>query len=78
LRERLVETRVRFKRLTAQEIDAYVATGEWAGKAGGYGIQGRAERFVLALNGSFSAVVGLPLYETAALLEGAGLAAFTR
>jgi septum formation protein len=78
LRERLVETRVRFKRLTDHEIESYVATREWDGKAGGYGIQGRAEKFVLSLNGSFSAVVGLPLYETAALLEGAGLSAFSR
>ncbi len=77
-RQRLVETRVRFKRLTDQEIETYVATREWDGKAGGYGIQGRAEKFVLSLNGSFSAVVGLPLYETAALLEGAGVDAFTR
>lgn len=78
LRERLVETRVRMKRLTAQEIDAYVASREWAGKAGGYGVQGRAGKFVLSLSGSYTAVVGLPLYETAALLEGAGVAAFTR
>jgi septum formation protein len=78
LRERLVETRVRFKRLTAQEIDAYIASGEWEGKAGGYGVQGRAGKFVLSINGSYTAIVGLPLYETAALLEGAGLSAFSR
>jgi septum formation protein len=78
LRERLVETRVRFKRLTAAEIDAYVASREWEGKAGGYAIQGRAGKFVLSLSGSYSAVVGLPLYETAALLESAGVPAFTR
>lgn len=78
LRERLVETRVRFKRLTAAEIDGYIASGEWRGKAGGYAIQGRAGKFALSISGSYSCVVGLPLYETAALLEGAGLAAFTR
>lgn len=78
LRERLVETRVRFKRLTAVEIDGYIAGGEWRGKAGGYAIQGRAGKFALSISGSYSCVVGLPLYETAALLESAGLAAFTR
>ncbi|MGE0045927.1 MAG: nucleoside triphosphate pyrophosphatase, partial [Hyphomonadaceae bacterium] len=72
LRERVVETRVTFKRLSPGEIDAYIASGEWRGKAGGYAIQGRAARFVRALNGSYSAVVGLPLFETANLLEGAG------
>jgi septum formation protein len=69
---RLVETRVRFKRLTAQEIDAYIESGEWRGKAGGYGVQGRAGAFVTDLQGSYSAVVGLPLYETLALLQGLG------
>jgi nucleoside triphosphate pyrophosphatase len=78
LAERFVTTRVRFKRLTAREIDAYVASGEWEGKAGGYAIQGRAGKFVLSINGSYSSVVGLPLYETAALLESAGLTAFAR
>ncbi len=76
--ERLVATRVTFKRLTGQEIDAYLRSGEWEGKAGGYAIQGRAAKFVTALSGSYSAVVGLPLYETAALLEGAGRPAFAR
>ncbi|MGY2046981.1 Maf-like protein [Methylobacterium sp. JK268] len=71
-RERLVETRVRFKRLAAREIDAYVASGEWKGKAGGYAIQGLAGSFVVKLVGSYSAVVGLPLYETVGLLEGEG------
>jgi MAF protein len=71
---RLSATRVRFKRLIAPEIDAYAASGEWRGKAGGYGVQGRAGAFVLDLSGSFTGVVGLPLYETAALLEGAGMA----
>src|SRR5579872_994962 len=69
---RLSETRVRFKRLTAAEIDAYLASGEWAGKAGAYGVQGRAGAFVTALNGSYTGVVGLPLYETRALLIGLG------
>jgi septum formation protein len=71
-RERLVETRVRFKRLSAREIDAYLASGEWRGKAGGYAIQGLAGSFVVKLVGSYSAVVGLPLYETVGLLEGEG------
>jgi septum formation protein len=69
---RLVCTVVRFKRLAAAEIDAYIAAGEWRGKAGGYAIQGRAAAFVPAINGSYSNVVGLPLYETVALLRGLG------
>jgi septum formation protein len=69
---RLVETRVRFKRLTAAEVDGYLRSGEGLGKAGGYGVQGRAGGFVMALQGSYSAVVGLPLYETANLLQGLG------
>lgn len=69
---RLVETRVRFKRLTAHEIDAYIESGEWRGKAGGYGVQGRAGAFVIQMQGSYTAVVGLPLYETLALLRGLG------
>jgi septum formation protein len=72
---RLSETRVRFKRLTTAEIDGYVASGEWTGKAGGYGVQGRAGAFVIALNGSYTGVVGLPLYETRALLIGLGFPA---
>ncbi|MBI1187072.1 MAG: septum formation protein Maf [Alphaproteobacteria bacterium] len=72
LRARVCESRVVFKRLEAQEIEAYLASDEWRGKAGGYAIQGRAGRFVRQLNGSYSAVVGLPLYEAACLLEGAG------
>ncbi|MDB5737306.1 MAG: maf-like protein [Sphingomonas bacterium] len=63
---------VAFKRLTAVEIDAYIAGGEWHGKAGGYAIQGYAESFVRFLSGSHSAVVGLPLFETRALLVAAG------
>jgi septum formation protein len=70
--QRLVEARVRFKRLSSDEIDAYLASGEWEGKAGGYAIQGLAGAFVTKMAGSYSAVVGLPLYEAAALLEGTG------
>jgi septum formation protein len=69
---RLVTTMVGFKRLTDQEIDAYLASGEWSGKAGGYAIQGRATAFVPAINGSYPNVVGLPLVETLALLAGLG------
>ena len=69
VRTRLVETIVRFKRLEAAEIDSYLASGEWQGKAGGYAIQGRAASFVAFLSGSYSNVVGLPLFETVALLE---------
>lgn len=72
LRQKLVETRVRFKRLSSREINAYLASGEWRGKAGGYAIQGLAGAFVLSLIGSYSSVVGLPLYETMALLAGEG------
>lgn len=71
-RERMVETRVRFKRLSSREIERYLASGEWRGKAGGYAIQGLAGGFVVKLVGSHSAVVGLPLYETLSLLEGEG------
>jgi septum formation protein len=71
-RERLVETRIRFKRLSSREIDRYLAAEEWRGKAGGYAIQGLAGGFVVKLVGSYSAVVGLPLYETLSLLEGEG------
>jgi septum formation protein len=71
-RVREVLTMVQVKRLTRIEIEAYLASGEWEGKAGGYAIQGRAARFVTAINGSYSNVVGLPLAETASLLEGLG------
>lgn len=71
-RHRLVETRVRFKRLSGDEIDAYLAAGEWRGKAGGYAIQGLAGGFVVKLIGSYSSVVGLPLHETLSLLAGEG------
>jgi septum formation protein len=70
--ERLVETRLQFKRLSEQEIEAYLRSGEWRGKAGGYAVQGRAGAFVVSLHGSYSAVVGLPLFETRNLLQGAG------
>lgn len=70
---RIVETIVTFKRLEAAEINAYIASGEWRGKAGGYAIQGRAAAFVRYIGGSYSNVVGLPLYETAALLRAHGL-----
>jgi len=69
-RSRLVQSRVRFKRLTAAEIDAYVGSGQWRGKAGGYAIQGIAGSFVVKIVGSYTAVVGLPLYETVRLLQG--------
>ncbi len=72
LRERLVESCVTFQRLTQAQIDAYLETGEWVGKAGAYAIQGRAEAFVRFLSGSHSNVVGLPLHETAQLLRGVG------
>lgn len=70
---RYVATRITFKRLSDAEIDSYVDSGEWHDKAGGYAIQGRAAAFVPFINGSYSNVVGLPLYETAQLLNGAGL-----
>lgn len=71
-RRRLVETRIRFKRLSAREMESYLASAEWRGKAGGYAIQGIAGAFVVRLSGSYSAVVGLPLEETAAMLVGEG------
>ncbi len=72
MRRRLVETRIRFKRLSAREIESYLASAEWRDKAGGYAIQGIAGAFVVKLTGSYTAVVGLPLNETAALLAGQG------
>lgn len=72
LTQRVVDTRVTFKVLSDAEIAAYVASGEWKGKAGGYGIQGRAGAFVSRIVGSYPAVMGLPLYETVNLLAGAG------
>jgi septum formation protein len=67
---RLVSTTVAFKRLEKSEIDAYIASGEWQGKAGGYAVQGRAAAFVRKIIGSHSNIVGLPLFETAQLLKG--------
>jgi septum formation protein len=72
VRQRLVETRLRFKRLSKDEIESYLASGEWRGKAGGYAIQGFAGSFVVKLAGSYTNVVGLPLYETVSLLDGEG------
>ena len=69
---RLSDNIVRFKRLSDAEMDAYIASGEGIGKAGGYAIQGRAEALIDWMAGSFSGVVGLPLYETRALLRSAG------
>jgi septum formation protein len=71
-RQRYVETRVRFKRLSEQDVEAYLASGEWRGKAGGYAAQGIAGGFVVKLVGSYSNVIGLPLYETLTLLGGEG------
>mgnify|MGYP006306608021 CR=1 FL=1 len=70
--ERGVETRLRMKPLSDTEINAYLASGEWRGKAGAYALQGRAGAFIPWISGSFSAVVGLPLAETATLLAAAG------
>lgn len=72
-RQRLTDTIVTFKPLTAAERAAYLASNEWQGKAGGYAIQGRAEGFVRYLAGSYSGVVGLPLFETRNLLLSAGV-----
>ena len=71
-RQRLVETRVRFKRLSQEDIDSYLASGEWRGKAGGYAAQGIAGSFIVKIVGSYTNIVGLPLYETTTLLAGEG------
>lgn len=71
-RTRRVTTKVAFKRLGKQDMERYVLSGEWRGKAGGYAIQGRAAQFIKSVNGSYSNVVGLPLYETCNLLTGLG------
>jgi septum formation protein len=71
-RQRLVETRVRFKRLSEEDIEAYLASGEWRGKAGGYAAQGIAGSFIVKMVGSYTNVVGLPLYEATTLLLGEG------
>lgn len=72
VRQKLVETRVRFKRLSREELDAYLNSGEWRGKAGGYAVQGLAGTFIVKLVGSYTNVVGLPLYETVGLLTADG------
>jgi septum formation protein len=69
---RRVSSSVTFKRMHPCDIDAYIQTGEWQGKAGGYAIQGFAARYIRSLGGSYSNVVGLPLYETCSLLDGLG------
>lgn len=74
VRARIAATRVIFKRLSNAEVDAYIGCDEWRGKAGGYAVQGRAGRFVMSLNGSYTSIVGLPLYEAAGLLSAAGVA----
>jgi septum formation protein len=71
-RQRMVETRVRFKRLSEEDLDTYLASGQWRGKAGGYAAQGIAGSFIVKLVGSYTNVVGLPLYETVTLLAGEG------
>ncbi|AOG02059.1 MAG: Maf family protein [Blastomonas fulva] len=70
---RLSESAVIFKRLHADEVDAYIASGEWQGKAGGYAIQGSAEALIRSMAGSYSGIMGLPLYETRSMLVTAGL-----
>ena len=72
MRQRTIETRLRFKRLSDEELKLYLGGDEWRGKAGGYGIQGFASCFVIRLIGSYTNVVGLPLYETHSLLRGLG------
>jgi len=72
--ETLVTTQVKFKRLSEVEIDDYIKSGEWEGKAGGYAIQGMASTFIPWIAGSYSNVVGLPLFETAKLLAAVGIA----
>ena len=67
-RQRLIETRVRFKRLSEEDIQAYIGSGEWRGKAGGYAVQGIAGSFVVKMVGSYTNVVGLPLYKSVTLL----------
>jgi septum formation protein len=72
IKTRLVESRVRFKRLSSSDLESYLASGEWRGKAGGYAIQGLAGSFVVKLVGSYPNVVGMPLFETATMLAGEG------
>ena len=78
LRKRLVDTKVRFKRLSGAEIDAYLLSDEWRGKAGAYAIQGLAAAFVRHINGSHASVVGLPVYEVVQLLMGTGFPVLAR
>jgi septum formation protein len=78
VRSRVVATAVTFKRLSADELTWYLASNEWQGKAGGYAIQGRAEALIRGINGSWSNVVGLPLRETAAMLQTAGITVWRR
>ena len=73
MRCRVSETRLKMKRLSQQDIEDYIKSEEWQGKAGGYAIQGRAEAFIHHISGSYSGVVGLPLFETKALLTAAGI-----
>ena len=75
-RNRIVMSAVQFARLSKADVEAYIASNEWHGKAGGYAIQGLAERFVVRVNGSYSNIVGLPLNETCTLLESAGVCAW--
>ena len=72
---RLVTSRVTMKRLTAEEIDSYIGTGDWQGKAGGYAIQGPAAAFIRHIDGSYSNIVGFSLYDIAAMLRGNGVMA---
>ena len=69
---KLINTRVKLKRLTEEELEGYLQSGEWQGKAGGYGIQGWAGALVAGLQGSYTGVVGLPIFETRNMLQGAG------
>ena len=71
--KRISENQIKFKRLTPQEIDTYIASNEWQNKAGAYAIQGRASAFIPWISGSHSAIIGLPLYETAQLLTALGI-----
>ena len=71
-KSKVVDTKVRFKRLSRADIDAYLLSDEWRGKAGGYAIQGKAAAFVRFLSGSYSCVVGLPVHETLQMLQSAG------
>lgn len=73
LRSRLSETRLKMKRLSDNEINTYIESGEWDGKAGGYGIQGLAGAFISNISGSYTGVVGLPIYETRNLLQASGV-----